>query len=176
MSVWTALVLGILWQDELVEEVPWTSHMWRIWGVKFPHSTLIIEKGFQSSVFNTNCWNSEFFCSAYERDKKIRQPNAWSWHFLHEFVLSLGGRLKHSNLSLGEKHPILIPGSHAIAKLLVSYYHELVRHQWRHITEGKVRSAGDKKIRQPNAWSWHFLHEFVLSQYPKDQSSPHRHK
>ena len=59
-----------------------------------------------------------------------------------EGVLRVGGRLKHSNLSLGEKHPILIPGSHAIAKLLVSYYHELVRHQGRHITEGKVRSAG----------------------------------
>jgi hypothetical protein len=36
-------------------------------------------------------------------------------------------REKHSNLSLGEKNPILIPESHAIAKLLVSYYHELVR-------------------------------------------------
>ena len=45
-------------------------------------------------------------------------------------------------MSLGEKNHILIPGSHAIAKLLVSYYHELVKHQGRHITEGKVRSAG----------------------------------
>ena len=45
-------------------------------------------------------------------------------------------------MSLGEKNHIRIPGSHAIAKLLVSYYHELVKHQGRHITEGKVRSAG----------------------------------
>ena len=48
-------------------------------------------------------------------------------------------------MSLGEKNHILIPVSHAIAKLLVSFYHELVKHQGhqgRHITEGKVRSAG----------------------------------
>jgi hypothetical protein len=57
-------------------------------------------------------------------------------------VLRVGGRLKHSNMSLGEKNHILIPGIHAIAKLLVSYYHELVKHQGRHITEGEVRSAG----------------------------------
>jgi hypothetical protein len=32
-------------------------------------------------------------------------------------------------MSLGEKNHILIPGSHAIAKLLASYYHELAKHQ-----------------------------------------------
>ena len=60
----------------------------------------------------------------------------------NEGVLRVGGLLKHSNVSLGENNPILIHGSHAIAKLLVFYYHELIRHQGRHITEGKVRSAG----------------------------------
>ena len=60
----------------------------------------------------------------------------------NEGVLRVGGLLKHSNVSLGENNPILIHGSHAIAKLLVFYYHELIRHQGRHITEGKIRSAG----------------------------------
>ena len=91
-------------------------------------------------------------CEAFEKEienLKVQKPIQKDSAILKldpfidsEGVLRVGGRLKHSNLSLGEKNPILIPGSHAIAKLLVSYYHELVRHQGRHITEGKIRSAG----------------------------------
>ena len=59
-----------------------------------------------------------------------------------EGVMRVGGRLKFSELTLGEKHPILIPNSHHIGKLLVSHHHELAKHQGRHITEGVIRSAG----------------------------------
>ncbi|XP_062603438.1 uncharacterized protein LOC134265202 [Saccostrea cucullata] len=58
-------------------------------------------------------------------------------------VLRVGGRLKRSSeLSLGEKNPILIPNQHYIAKLLVLHYHEIIHHQGRHLTAGAIRAAG----------------------------------
>ena len=41
-----------------------------------------------------------------------------------------------------EKHPILVPGRHHIAILLVRHYHDPTHHQGRHITEGAIRSVG----------------------------------
>nr|XP_022305787.1 uncharacterized protein LOC111112553 [Crassostrea virginica] len=57
-------------------------------------------------------------------------------------LLSIGGRLKHANIPLPEKHPLLIPGKHHIAKLLISQVHEDIQHQGRHLTEGSLRAAG----------------------------------
>ncbi|XP_048747853.2 uncharacterized protein LOC125660050 [Ostrea edulis] len=57
-------------------------------------------------------------------------------------MLCIGGRIKHANIPLQEKHPLLIPGKHHIAKLLISQVHENVQHQGRHITEGALRAAG----------------------------------
>ena len=53
-------------------------------------------------------------------------------------ILRVGGRLRN----IGEQSPILLPGKHHIAKLLVRYYHEQTLHQGRHLTEGAIRSAG----------------------------------
>ncbi|XP_061185011.1 uncharacterized protein LOC133193026 [Saccostrea echinata] len=58
-------------------------------------------------------------------------------------VLRVGGRLKRSSqLSLGEKNPVLIPNQHHIAKLLVLHYHEIIHHQGRLLTAGAIRAAG----------------------------------
>lgn len=57
-------------------------------------------------------------------------------------ILRVGGRLKHSELSLGEIHPVVIPGDHHLARLFVQHYHNLTHHQGRHITEGSIRTAG----------------------------------
>ena len=46
-------------------------------------------------------------------------------------LLSIGGRLKHADIPLPEKHPLLIPGKHHIAKLLISKVHEDIQHQGR---------------------------------------------
>lgn len=44
--------------------------------------------------------------------------------FLDEFgLLRVGGRLKHSNLDFSAKHPIIIPKSHALTKLIIMHYH-----------------------------------------------------
>lgn len=57
-------------------------------------------------------------------------------------LLRIGGRLGSSSLHPSEKNPVIIPGKHHIATLLVQHYHNLVKHQGRHLTEGSIRSAG----------------------------------
>ena len=57
-------------------------------------------------------------------------------------LLRVGGRLDGSKNELGFKNPIIIPGRHHIAQLLVWHHHEAVRHQGRQFTEGAVRAAG----------------------------------
>ena len=57
-------------------------------------------------------------------------------------LLRVGGRIVQSGLSVNETHPIIIPGRHYLATLLVSHYHEAVKHQGRHLTEGAIRAAG----------------------------------
>ncbi|XP_032401557.1 uncharacterized protein LOC116707960 [Xiphophorus hellerii] len=57
-------------------------------------------------------------------------------------ILRVGGRMRHGEISLEEKHPKIIPGKTHIATLLVRYYHEQTLHQGRHFTEGAIRAAG----------------------------------
>jgi hypothetical protein len=63
--------------------------------------------------------------------------------FLDEHgILRVGGRIINSDLTLREKKPLIVPGRHHIATLLVRRYHSDYHHQGRHITEGVVRAAG----------------------------------
>ena len=57
-------------------------------------------------------------------------------------LLRVGGRLRRSHLGYGEKHPVLIPKGHHVAKLIVRHYHNQVHHQGRQITHGTIRQAG----------------------------------
>ncbi|XP_061170947.1 uncharacterized protein LOC133180435 [Saccostrea echinata] len=57
-------------------------------------------------------------------------------------ILRVGGRLNKSSLPINEKNPVIIPRNHHIALLIVRYYHELCKHQGRHLTAGAIRSAG----------------------------------
>lgn len=59
-----------------------------------------------------------------------------------EGLLRVGGRLKQSCLPFDEKHPVIIPRRSHLATLLIRHYHDQVKHQGRHITEGAIRSAG----------------------------------
>ncbi|XP_025760446.1 uncharacterized protein LOC112845098 [Oreochromis niloticus] len=74
-------------------------------------------------------------------------PSSSSLWRLHPIVdqdrlLRVGGRIEQSGLGMNETHPIIIPGRHHLATLLVSHYHEAVKHQGRHLTEGAIRAAG----------------------------------
>ncbi|XP_023265919.1 uncharacterized protein LOC111657824 [Seriola lalandi dorsalis] len=57
-------------------------------------------------------------------------------------LLRVGGRLAESKLSSHEANPLLIPGKHHIATLLIRHHHVAVKHQGRHFTEGAVRASG----------------------------------
>lgn len=57
-------------------------------------------------------------------------------------LLRVGGRLAESNLPSHEANPLLIPGKHHIATLLIQHHHEAVQHQGRHFTEGAVSGSG----------------------------------
>ncbi|KAL6456635.1 hypothetical protein MHYP_G00351790 [Metynnis hypsauchen] len=51
-------------------------------------------------------------------------------------LLRVGGRIKHSGLDLNDINPIIVPGRHHLSVLLIRHYHEAVKHQGRHFTEG----------------------------------------
>lgn len=57
-------------------------------------------------------------------------------------LLRVGGRLSQSNLSVEEKHPIILPRNHHVTKLLIRHCHESVYHQGRLFTEGAIRQSG----------------------------------
>ncbi len=57
-------------------------------------------------------------------------------------LICVGGRLKHADLSTQEKRPIILPKTSHISLLLVRQYHEEVKHQGCHFTEGALRVAG----------------------------------
>ncbi|XP_072554180.1 uncharacterized protein [Paramormyrops kingsleyae] len=57
-------------------------------------------------------------------------------------LLRVGGRIAEANLSQTEKHPLIIPGTHYVATLIVKHCHEQTLHQGRLFTEGAVRVAG----------------------------------
>jgi len=54
----------------------------------------------------------------------------------------LRGHISHSNLPTNETYPILIPGKHHLAVLLIHHHHAQVKHQGWHFTEGVVRGSG----------------------------------
>ncbi|XP_063397214.1 uncharacterized protein LOC134681506 [Mytilus trossulus] len=59
-----------------------------------------------------------------------------------EGILRVGGRLSHADIEINEKHPIIIPGKHHIATLLIRKFHHQVKHQGRLITNGAIRTGG----------------------------------
>ncbi|XP_076879123.1 uncharacterized protein LOC143527737 [Brachyhypopomus gauderio] len=60
----------------------------------------------------------------------------------HSGLLRVGGRIMQSKLGIEETNPIIIPGRHHLSTLLVRRYHESVKHQGRHFTEGAIRAGG----------------------------------
>lgn len=57
-------------------------------------------------------------------------------------IIRVGGRLRFSDLSYDQKYPILIPKDTHLSYLLVSFAHDLVHHQGRHLTLGKIVDLG----------------------------------
>lgn len=56
-------------------------------------------------------------------------------------LLRVGDRLEKAEITSTEGNPVIIPGNHHIAILLVSYIHKKVKHQGRHLSESVIRPA-----------------------------------
>ena len=48
--------------------------------------------------------------------------------FYYDKILRVGGRLKNSNLSFPTKHPVYLPKSHHLVKLITEFYQKLSLH------------------------------------------------
>ncbi|XP_062592880.1 uncharacterized protein LOC134254337 [Saccostrea cucullata] len=60
----------------------------------------------------------------------------------HSGLLRVGGRLRQSDLPEELKNPILLPKNSYLSRLLISHFHEEVKHQGRLFTEAAIRSNG----------------------------------
>ena len=76
-------------------------------------------------------------------------PKSSSISSLHPFldeedILRVGGRIGSSDEIFGKDfvHPVILPKDAYVSLLLVRHFHEQVKHQGRHLTEGALRSGG----------------------------------
>ena len=60
-----------------------------------------------------------------KKNSKIESLNP----FLSENLIRAKGRLRHPNLSFGEKHPVILPHSHPAVKLYLEFQHKHNHHQ-----------------------------------------------
>ena len=54
----------------------------------------------------------------------------------------MGGRIDRAIQTNDERHLLILPWSHHAVDLLVKHVHSEVKHQGRHLTQGKLRSKG----------------------------------
>jgi hypothetical protein len=54
-------------------------------------------------------------------------------------ILRVGGRIRHSNVNLDQKHPIVIPGSHHVTKLIIEQEHKRLMHAGTGATLSAIR-------------------------------------
>ena len=65
------------------------------------------------------------------------------------------GRIRHSSLSYGAKHPIILPRTGHVTELIICHHHQIVERQGREITHNEVRPAGYWVIGGSSAVSNH---------------------
>lgn len=77
----------------------------------------------------------------------LEVPSSSSLWKLHPILdshglLRIGGRIAQSELGIATTNPLIIPGRHHLGILFIHHFHEAVKHQGRHFTEGAIRAAG----------------------------------
>ena len=73
------------------------------------------------------------------KENKMLPLNPW---MDSEGIIRVGGRLQRSDLSIEEKHPILLPPKETVTCAILSDCHEKTAHQGRHLTMAALRRAG----------------------------------
>ena len=57
-------------------------------------------------------------------------------------LLRVGGRLTNSDLSFNERHPVILPKSSHVSRLVIAYFHEKIAHQGKGMTINEIRANG----------------------------------
>lgn len=61
---------------------------------------------------------------------------------LHDGIIRVGGRLRRASLALDVRHPIVLPNSGNVTRLILSHCHEKTQHQGRGQTVNEIRANG----------------------------------
>lgn len=112
-------------------------------------ATKVIIKAVQSKeefevIAQSSRQNDSSRNEAKERKKSLKKSTLYQLdpYVDDAGILRVGGRLRQTNLSFNEKHPVLLPKGHHVSMLILRYYHEQVHHQGRQITHEALRNAG----------------------------------
>ena len=76
-------------------------------------------------------------------------------------IVRVGGRLKNSNLSREENHPVILPKRNQVSEMIVRWSHQQVGHGARGMTLNHLRSSGIWII-SANALVRHVIHKCVV--------------
>lgn len=112
------------------------------------HTAISVEelsraKGCIIRVVQEETYEQEYACLRKEEQLPKDSPLKALDPFIDaDGLLRVGGRIREAELQSREKNPIIIPGKHHIATLLVRHYHQKIQHQGRLFTEGAIRTAG----------------------------------
>ncbi|XP_054719215.1 uncharacterized protein LOC129228558 [Uloborus diversus] len=121
-SSYTKLIRVTAWIQRFIFNLkhPNSKHLGFLSADELHHATLTVIRTVQGSVFHNEI--SSLKCNkVIPRSSKLNSLNA----FLDQGgILRVGGRLsKSQTLSYDQKHPMLLPKSHVITKLIVRHYH-----------------------------------------------------
>lgn len=80
-------------------------------------------------------------------ERHVRVQKTSTLHRLDPYVdengtLRVGGRLRRSVLSSGEKHPVILPKKGHVTELVIANFHQKISHQGRGYTLNEIRSSG----------------------------------
>lgn len=87
-----------------------------------------------------------------------------------EGLLRIGGRLKHSSLSIAEKHPLILPRRSHLTTLVIDYYHREIGHGGRTSTMNKIRMNGYWILNLNQAVS-SYIHSCVICRRLRGKAS-----
>ncbi|KAK0139045.1 hypothetical protein N1851_024400 [Merluccius polli] len=117
-------------------------------GWHFCHTAISVEELLQAKRTVIHAVQEETYAQEYACIKKREAlPKDSPLKALDPFIdanglLRVGGRIREAELQPDEKFPLIIPGKHHIATLLVRHHHQKTQHQGRLFTEGALRAAG----------------------------------
>ena len=136
-SNWTSLVRAIAFLERFsrLHGSKQTAPVTSLEGFSNAENFILISAQFE-------VYGEEIDCIKRQEQIHKRSPIANLNPFLEEReLLRVGGRIAKSDLNLREKKPLIVPGRHHIATLFVRHYHDKIKHQGRHFTDGAIRSA-----------------------------------